>query len=475
VTRHQTALFRQLLLVADVVLSVLAFLLAVWLRAQADAFGLPAFLADLSVSGGEEPYSRVLLVMLSVWAVTLYAAKAHDFRLRPWTIALRHLRAIALSLALLVVASFWFKWGFLSRSFVVLLGLVQLAVLSLGRVGLMWLIRRSKRVDDHRVLVVGCGDAAVAFARSLRERAAWNNRFVGHVCVPGEHCSELAEPRRGELAQLASLLDTEVVDEVVFAAPGTDLAVFESALQACDTRGVDVLVTMQGMVPSSGKVELAHVTGFDLPMIGVSRVPTGQGRLLAKRMLDVVGALAAILVLSPVMIATAIAIRLESKGPILFKQVRSGRNGRKFVMLKFRSMCIDAEAKQAALMHLNEMDGPVFKIKHDPRITRVGRFIRKTSIDELPQFFNVLLGDMSLVGPRPPLPAEVAKYEAWQRRRLSVRPGITGMWQVSGRNAVDFSAWMQLDLDYIDRWSLWLDLQILVRTVPAVLMRSGAS
>jgi lipopolysaccharide/colanic/teichoic acid biosynthesis glycosyltransferase len=175
------------------------------------------------------------------------------------------------------------------------------------------------------------------------------------------------------------------------------------------------------------------------------------------------------------MLVAAIAIRLESSGPVLFKQVRAGRNGRKFVMYKFRSMCTDAEKRLAELMHLNEMDGPVFKITHDPRITKVGRFIRKTSIDELPQLFNVLFGDMSLVGPRPPLPAEVAQYEGWQRRRLSVRPGITGMWQVSGRNAVDFARWMELDLEYIDRWSLWLDLQILFRTVPAVLMRSGAS
>lgn len=183
-----------------------------------------------------------------------------------------------------------------------------------------------------------------------------------------------------------------------------------------------------------------------------------------KRCLDMVLALIALLSLSPLLVLTALFIASESGLPVLFRQTRVGRGGREFGMYKFRSM-----VKNAAAI------GPYFTADNDPRITRVGRFIRRTSIDELPQLINVLLGDMSLVGPRPPLPAEVAKYEAWQRRRLSVRPGITGMWQVSGRNAVDFSAWMQLDLDYIDRWSLWLDLQILLRTVPAVLMRSGAS
>ncbi|MBK6919808.1 MAG: sugar transferase [Deltaproteobacteria bacterium] len=474
-TRHQTALFRQLLLIADVGLSAIAFLAAVWLRTKAAALGLPEFFADLGLHGGDDPYSRVLLVMVSVWTFTLWTCRTSDFRVSPAVVAWRHARAVGLSLAALVVASFLFKWGFLSRSFVLLLGLTQMAVLSLGRVGLMWILRRTKRVDDHRVLVIGCGEAAVAFARSLRDRGSWNNRFVGHLCVPGEPCDAAAEPKRGELHELERLLDAEVIDEVVFAVPGRNLDTFEAALQACDLRGVDVLVTMQGMVPSSGKVEIASVTGFDMPMIGLSRVPTSQGRLLTKRVLDIVGSTIAILFAAPVMLAVAIAIRIESKGPVLFKQVRSGRNGRKFVMLKFRSMCTDAEAKLDALQHLNEMDGPVFKIKHDPRITRVGRFIRKTSLDELPQFFNVLFGDMSLVGPRPPLPSEVAKYEAWQRRRLSVRPGITGMWQVSGRNGIDFAQWMKLDLDYIDSWSLWLDLKILFRTLPAVLLRSGAS
>ena len=171
----------------------------------------------------------------------------------------------------------------------------------------------------------------------------------------------------------------------------------------------------------------------------------------------------------------ALLVKLDDpKGPILFGQVRSGLYGRTFTMWKFRSMVADAERLKAALEAKNEMDGPVFKITDDPRITRLGRFIRKTSIDELPQFWNVFIGEMSLVGPRPPIPAEVEKYERWQRRRLSMKPGITCIWQVSGRNNVDFKTWMQQDLQYIDNWSLLLDVKLLLKTVPVVLLGVGA-
>jgi lipopolysaccharide/colanic/teichoic acid biosynthesis glycosyltransferase len=175
------------------------------------------------------------------------------------------------------------------------------------------------------------------------------------------------------------------------------------------------------------------------------------------------------------MIATAIAIKLTSPGPVFFVQERVGMNRRRFRLYKFRSMGVDADKQKTQLEHLNEMDGPVFKIKNDPRITPVGRFIRKMSIDELPQLFNVLVGSMSLVGPRPPVPSEVAQYEWLFQRRLSIKPGITCLWQVSGRNEVSFREWMDLDRHYVANWSLWLDLKILCRTVPVVLLGRGAS
>jgi exopolysaccharide biosynthesis polyprenyl glycosylphosphotransferase len=193
-----------------------------------------------------------------------------------------------------------------------------------------------------------------------------------------------------------------------------------------------------------------------------------------KRALDVAGALIALVATAPLMLVMAVIIKLESRGPVLYKSQRVGRGGRPFTFYKLRSMQVGAEARRAAFAHLNECDGPVFKISNDPRVTRVGRFMRRTSIDEIPQFLNVLKGEMSMVGPRPPIPGEVAHYEPWQLKRLSVRPGLTCLWQISGRSRIGFDEWMRLDLQYIRRQSFWMDLKILLRTIPAVLSRDGA-
>ena len=193
-----------------------------------------------------------------------------------------------------------------------------------------------------------------------------------------------------------------------------------------------------------------------------------------KRMLDVVGAAVLLVITSPLLLLAALAIKLESRGPVLYRSIRVGRGGRPFTFLKLRSMVHGADQHRHRLSHLNECDGPVFKINRDPRVTRVGRFLRVTSIDEIPQFVNVLVGQMSMVGPRPPIPEEVAQYEPWQLRRLDVRPGITCLWQISGRSRIGFQEWMRLDLEYIRRQSFALDFNILVRTLPAVLSREGA-
>lgn len=197
-------------------------------------------------------------------------------------------------------------------------------------------------------------------------------------------------------------------------------------------------------------------------------------RRFIKRPLDVLASLAGLFILSPVFLILAAMVKFDSRGPVFFKQMRVGKDGREFEFYKFRSMVQDAEELKNKLMHLNELEGPVFKISDDPRITPIGRFLRRTSLDELPQLFNVLRGDMSLVGPRPPLPAEVANYESWQRQKLSVLPGITCLWQISGRNHIGFTEWMRLDIEYIRRQSLGVDVKILVRTLPAVLLRKGA-
>lgn len=196
--------------------------------------------------------------------------------------------------------------------------------------------------------------------------------------------------------------------------------------------------------------------------------------LIAKRAMDIIICVATLVLLAPLWLLVALAIKLDSRGPILFRQLRVGKNHKPFFCLKFRSMTADAETRKSEVVHLNEVDGPVFKIRNDPRVTRVGRFIRKTSLDEFPQLINVLRGEMTMVGPRPPLPREVEQYEEWMLRRLEVTPGLTCIWQISGRSNVSFEQWMRMDLRYIDTCSIAMDISILLRTIPAVLFGRGA-
>lgn len=477
-SRRQVGLFRKGLIVFDTLITLVAFVVAFyfrqWIAMQAGPVLSSLELPTVTLA---EDYELLLGLCGPLWAISLYVAGASDFRLGYGQTFVRYARAVALGVALLVAASFLMKLLLVARSFLLLFGIIDLVFLMLGRFALMETIGfvRSKRVDGHRMLVVGSAQNAVSYAHSLATQPPWNIRTVGHVSVPGEVSHELATPILGTIDQLDQILDAQPIDEVLFAAPVIPPNLLAVALSHCDERGVDVLLPLPSALPARGRVEIATLDGFDSPLLGLRRTPSSEVGLALKRLVDILGAAFLIICSSPVMIGVAIGIKLSSPGPIVFKQTRAGRNGRKFTMLKFRSMVVDAEARKAALAHLNEMDGPVFKIRRDPRITPIGAFIRKTSLDELPQFFNILFGDMSLVGPRPPLPSEVEQYKPWQRRRLSVKPGLTGLWQVSGRNNIDFEEWMRLDLRYIDDWSLWLDAKILLRTLPAVIFKTGAS
>jgi len=210
-----------------------------------------------------------------------------------------------------------------------------------------------------------------------------------------------------------------------------------------------------------------------LAIYSLTRGPDRALALAIKRLVDLVAGTAAAIVLSPLMVVIAVAIAIDSGRPVLFRQKRVGQHGRTFDVIKFRTMGLGAEGRLADLAHRNEIRGPAFKLASDPRVTRIGTYLRRTSLDELPQLWNVMRGEMSLVGPRPPLPAEVAGYDVWHRRRLSVKPGMTGLWQIRARRETDFNRWVQADLEYIDRWSLWLDLKIIAQTIPAVITGSG--
>jgi exopolysaccharide biosynthesis polyprenyl glycosylphosphotransferase len=326
----------------------------------------------------------------------------------------------------------------------------------------------------RRILIVGAGPLARAIADDLRAQPA--TELLGAVPLPGEAPHPALDlPAVAALDTLPAWMESTYIDEVYLAAdPLQQRAAIQWVIALCERLGVPFAIPAHGF-----RMQRALPTDPGVAGDGFLHYAQHQPKPLArrvKRTLDLVGAGVGLLLLSPLLAVVAAAVRLESPGPVFFGQQRVGRHGRPFRMLKFRSMVVDAEARRAALEAQNEhREGPVFKIARDPRITRVGRLIRKFSIDELPQLWNVLRGEMSLVGPRPPIPAEVRQYDAWQRRRLSVLPGLTGLWQVSGRNHISFDQWMRLDLQYIDNWSLGLDLALLGRTIPVVLTGRGAS
>jgi len=328
------------------------------------------------------------------------------------------------------------------------------------------------------VLVVGTNGRALSFVRKIISHPELGYRVIGFVDQEWEG-TEAVRNGGFELAcdfdGVPQFLRESVVDEVVMALPMRSFHYQASQIAAyCEEQGItvrqlsnifDLKMARSSAEEWEGDPLITHRTGSI----------EGSHQLI-KRVLDVMVSGLLLLFLSPLLIAAVILIKLTSPGPIFFVQKRLGLNKRRFGVFKFRTMVVDAEQKMQQIQHLNEVTGPVFKIKNDPRITPVGRWLRRTSVDELPQLLNVFLGDMSLVGPRP-LP--VRDYEGfnedWQRRRFSVKPGITCLWQVKGRSAIPFEQWMELDLQYIDGWSLWLDVKILLQTIPAVLRGSGAA
>jgi exopolysaccharide biosynthesis polyprenyl glycosylphosphotransferase len=276
----------------------------------------------------------------------------------------------------------------------------------------------------------------------------------------------------GSVDELAQVLERHVIDMVVISAAPDRMKDLERVVAVCDEQGVPVKLALDLLPARDAHLEVEELEG--IPLLSLASGPQDVIPLLAKRAFDITLSVLGFVLLSPILAIVAVAVRVDSPGPVLFRQRRIGLNGREFTLYKFRSMRVGAEDELHALREHNEADGPVFKMREDPRVTGVGRFIRRTSIDELPQLWNVLRGEMSVVGPRPPLPDEVKRYQRWQRRRLSMKPGITCTWQVSGRSDLEFDRWMELDLAYIDSWSLWGDLQIVARTIPAVLLRRGA-
>ena len=464
--RSHAKLIRSLLLTLDVLLSALVFLAAA---------ATPALLTTTTVSADAATLLVPGLVACLAWPLILEQLDLYESQRR------RDVAQVLGSLALaggistaLVAASAGLAGAPVRPLFPLVVGAGQFVLLSTMRLTALAGIRVMRRRGHNfrNVLIVGTGTRARHVLYQLQRHPEWGLRVVGFMDEhDAPHDPRIPATRVFKFVDLQEIIRERVIDEVIVACPRSMLASIGPVVAVCATAGIPMtlLSDLYG-----DYLPPPRVTHFgSLAALSFAPVHHSRTRLLVKRGVDVVGSALALLLSAPIVACAAIAIKLDSKGPVLFRQIRCGMNGRHFKIVKLRTMLVDAEEQKAALMGLNEMDGPVFKMRNDPRVTRVGRFLRRLSLDELPQFWNVLVGDMSLVGPRPPVPIEVAEYATFDRRRLSMRPGITCLWQVNGRNSIGFADWVKLDLEYIDTWSLTQDAKILAKTIPAIVRGTG--
>lgn len=386
------------------------------------------------------------------------------------------LRGTVTGTAVMMVVVFLYRPFFYSRLIFGYAGVFIFALLSASRL-LEGVIRdrlRRHGIGVRRALIVGAGEIGRTVMRNLMAQPEMGYEVVGFVDdAPEKGHTDIGRMKAlGGTANIPAVVAEHGIDEVIVTLPWISHRKIMRVIAQCERQNVRAKLVPDMFQISISQVELEVING--IPMLGV-REPSIRGwNRAVKRTVDVFVVALGLVVFSPLMALIALAIRLDSRGPVVFQQVRVGRDGEKFLLYKFRTMRDDAEDTRERLDDRNEAQGPIFKMKADPRCTRVGRFLRRSSLDELPQLYNVLRGEMSLIGPRPPLPDEVKQYKPWQRRRLEVSPGITGLWQVSGRSDLTFDEMVLLDLFYIENWSLLLDIQIALRTIPTIMLGTGA-
>lgn len=480
--KQQAKLVARFVYAVDLGLITAAFFLAFFSR----DIVLPAFF-PASFPTGLYPltdYLKIYPFVVVVWSVLLFSHRSYNsHRTVPLKVeAAEVLRVVATGTVILATVAYLMPLHQLSRVWFMLFAGFSTILLLLEKISLRLLARyvRSRGFNYRTIIIVGTGRRAREVVRLVEEHKWWGYKILGFVS-DGHRLPSGWEryPVLGTLADLRRILENGIagrrdgIDEVVLAISRQKLEANRSVFLLCEELGIRARVAMNFFPNRLARIELEELDG--VPFLSLTTTPSNVGQLVVKRLIDIAISLLLLTLAWPVLLVTAVAIRLSSPGSVLFRQERIGLNGRIFTLYKFRTMIENAHERRSEIAHLNEMNGPVFKSKADPRVTPVGRFLRKFSLDELPQLWNVLKGDMSLVGPRPPIPEEVGLYERWQRRRLSMKPGLTCLWQVSGRNEVDFDRWMELDLHYIDNWSPALDLKILIRTIPVVLSGRGAS
>lgn len=485
-------LFKKIMMFSDLCVISAAFFLGILLGNRTHSYSYE----ELSV------YILLLPTLLIMWAVLFcYLGMYESFR----TKQISEILLIITETTFLGVGffgSFLFitKMSSISRLQIGYSFLLAASFMSIEKIVLIkyFHYQRKRGINTRNYLIVGTGKRAQNFINLINKHSEWGIRAIGLVDgtsrIPAVatygHEYDGRQDRRnnsqtrtgtlyghnilGTLDDIPAILHNNVVDEVLFVIPRLWLdKVSKIILYICDVEGIRVSVAADLFDHKLSKAKQSHLGTF--PLISFDSTPDKIMQLFVKRVFDIFFSALVLVLISPIFLISAIVIKTTTTGPVFFSQQRCSLNGRRFTLYKFRTMVVNAESQLKELLTHNEMKGPAFKMKNDPRVTKVGKYLRKLSIDELPQFWNVLKGDMSLVGPRPPLPAEVDKYDPWQRRRLCMRPGITCTWQASGRNNItDFNEWMNLDLQYIDAWSIWLDFRILLKTIPVVLFGKGA-
>jgi exopolysaccharide biosynthesis polyprenyl glycosylphosphotransferase len=460
---------------ADVLLIHLGFVLAFWLRYELRL--IPADTGEFF----DAPFSAYYLAEAVLMAVALTVfARRGLYQLKRTTQWLDEagtiVTGVTMAVAVLVMVFYVFRPGVTSRAMLFYAWLLVIVLLSAARLAGRWVIRERRRrgLGLARVLVVGAGHIGKMVMQQLAGRPGLGYDLAGF-------CDDVFWSQRapfgrfqclGAVADLPQVLRAQGVDEVVIALPSAEHQRILEIVSLCERNGVDFRLVPDTFDLTLGALEIDHLAG--IPLIGRRESALKGFNRALKRLIDVVVSFLALLLVTPAVLLAALAVKLDSPGPVFYSQERLGARGRVVRIFKLRSMYVDADARLASLLPKNEAGGPIFKMRDDPRRTRVGRYIRKFSLDEALQLWNVLAGDFSLVGPRAPIPSEVERYDAWHRRRLEVTPGLTGLWQVSGRSDLPFDEMVMLDLYYIENWSISLDLKIILQTIPAVLSGRGA-
>ena len=455
--------------ILDVVLTVISFLIAYWIH-EAFMGGNPADLLS---------HVALLPLIITFWIffLTLFGAYQSPRTTSLFEYGWAVISGVAVGVALLLSLLFLLRIHYVSRAIVVAFAVLDSFILIGVRIGIVWYFRRSLQRGENflEVLIIGTGNRAKRLAETLHQKSEWGVHIVGHLDPDRSRVgtSVLDSPVIGTVDDISSVLKDHVIDEVILAVPRAMIPDVDRIAYACEEEGVKLRFMADVFNVHVARMRLVELGS--VPMLTLEPVAQEGWKILVKRTIDLAASLLLLPFVLPVIGIIALAVKLDSRGPFFFTQERIGQNKRRFPMFKFRTMVEGAEKMMAQVEQLNEAEGPIFKIARDPRVTRVGQLLRKTSLDELPQIFNIIRGEMSLVGPRPMSIRDVSLFDQGiQRKRFSVKPGLTCLWQVSGRSQLPFSKWLELDLYYIDNWSLSLDLKILFKTIPAVLKGTGA-